>query len=265
MKSSRVLLPWLMPVLCWIAAGCARRAEPLLPPETFRWVRQSIVFAPPPARWERQGDSGGGLLGVRFILRGGGQEMSVAAFSQLAERDRRAALQSLISQRESLSQPEFMRQLSLARAPEDDPISEREATAARAINMALDHAVDDQLSGSGFVASDLQGALRTASDMEPTLEELLPRIRLRPEQRPEPDHWRIGYERDTVIAGHPAFASDDTLIVASGRPLLYHEVLWVVHGCAFKATYQGLPENLATFQRVVDSIRFPEPDAAAPR
>jgi hypothetical protein len=32
----------------------------------------------------------------------------------------------------------------------------------------------------------------------------------------------------------------------------------VVNGCAFKAVYQGTPENLRAFARVVESIRFPE-------
>jgi len=80
----------------------------------------------------------------------------------------------------------------------------------------------------------------------------------------EPERWRIAYERDTAWAGQPAFASDDTLITPE-RPLLYREIFWVVHGCAFKAVYQGMPENLPTFHRLVDSIRFPEEADAAPK
>ena len=71
------------------------------------------------------------------------------------------------------------------------------------------------------------------------------------------DRWRIGRERDTTLAGYPAFAGDDTLITDE-RPLLYHEIIWVVNRCAFKATYQGTKDNLKTFQRVVASVRFPE-------
>ena len=43
------------------------------------------------------------------------------------------------------------------------------------------------------------------------------------------------------------------------QTLLYHQVFWVVNGCAFEAIFQGKEENLETFHRVVDSIRFPEP------
>lgn len=244
-------------------AGCGRGPEKLAPEETFNWVAQPIAFSPPSGPWERQGDNGGGMLGVRFILTGGGgQCISVYAYRQLAERDRREAIEKLISRRDSLSRREFLRELSLARARTEDPISEREASAARDINAALDQAMTDYLSEpQGFVLNDLNAALRAASSYEPTLAEILPRVRLRPERMQHPEWWRIGYERDTTIAGLPAFASDDTLITPE-RPLLYHEIFWVVQGYAFKAVYQGAPENLATFHRVVDSIRFPE-DARA--
>ncbi len=112
--------------------------------------------------------------------------------------------------------------------------------------------------------NDLNAALRAASSYEPTLAEMLPHIRLRPERMQHPEWWRIGRERDTTLAGLPAFASDDTLVTPE-RPLLYREVFWVVKGCAFKAVYQGTPENLGTFYRMVESIRFPEDaDVAAP-
>lgn len=245
-------------------AGCRREQEPLLPAETFHWVAQPVAFSPPPARWERQGDNGGGMLGVRFILRdGGGQCISVGAHRLLAERDRRRTLERLIARVDSLSQRELLNELSLARARTDDPISDREAAAARDITQALDRAMTDQLSGqSGFVASDLAAALRAAKRYEPTLAEILPRVRLRPESMQEPERWRIGRERDTTLAGLPCFASDDTLVTPE-RPLLYHEVFWVVHGCAFEAVYQGTPENLDTFHRIVDSIAFPEADVAS--
>ena len=247
------------------AAGCARGPEPLPPAELFHWVRQPVAFSPPPAKWYRQGENGGGMLGVRFILTGGGgQVMSVGADRLMAERDRREAIERLIARRDSLTQRDFLRELSLAHARTDDPVSEREAAAALAINAALDRAMNDQLSGQpGFVAADLDDALRAAAAYEPTLAEVLPRVRLQPQRMQEPARWRIGYERDTTIAGLPAFASDDTLITPE-RPLLYHEIFWVVRGCVFKAVYQGTPENLATFHRVVDSIQFPAGANVAP-
>jgi hypothetical protein len=260
---------WSGAALALAIAGCGGRElaeEPLLPAETFTWLAQPIAFAPPPAQRERQGDGGAGTIGVRFILRGGGgQCISVAAFRLLAERDRRPALERLLAEHDDLSRREFLRELSLARARTDDPISDRESEVARAINAALDRAQENYLGDrASWVASDLRAALRAASAYQPTLDELLPHIRLRPERMQEPERWRIGYERDTTLAGLPAFASDDTLI-APEQTLLYHEVFWAVNGCAFKLTFQGLAENLSLFHRIVDSVHFPEPSDAPTR
>lgn len=246
-----------------LVTGCTD--EPLLPPETFHWVAQPISFAPPPPRWKREGDNGGGMLGVRFVLTdGGGQCITVAAHTGIAERDRREAISKVISQRASLGQREFLDAISLARARTDVTLSEREAASARTINAALDRAVTEYLAGrTGYVDAALYEALAAAYAYQPTTEDVRWALRLRPERMQEPSRWRIGRERDTTLAGHPAFAGDDTLIT-SERPLLYHEIIWAVNRCAFKATYQGTKENLRTFQRVVGSIRFPEEgDSAA--
>jgi hypothetical protein len=254
----RVRAPRLAVLALLAATGCGSPTTRLAPAETFHWVAQPIAFSPPPARWERQGDNGGGLLGVRFILRGGGgQCISVYAHRQLAERDRREAIARLIARRDSLERREFLNELALVRPRTEDPISPREAVTAQAINDAVDRATRDVLEDQpGFVAADLDAALRAAASYEPTLAELLPHIRLMPERMQESWRWRIARERDTTIAGQPAFASDDTLITPE-RPLLYREIFWVVNGCAFKAVYQGTDENLRTFAQVVDSIRFP--------
>jgi len=231
----------------------------LLPAETFHWIRQPISFCPPPSRWERQGDNGGGLLGVHFILRGGGgQVMSVSAFRLYAERDRREAIARLIARQDSLTRREFLHELSLARPRTDEPLSEREAEASQAINAALDRAMSSVLDDQpGFAVANLESALRASRDYEPTLEDLLPLIRLQPQRMQEPDRWKLGYARDTVISEVPAFATDDTLY-APEQKLLYQEVFWVVNGCAFKATYQGLEANLPVFKDVVETIRFPQ-------
>jgi len=249
-----------------LCAGCGRGAggasAKLQPPEAFHWIWQPISFSPPPANWYRDGDNSGGELGVRFILRdGGGQVIEVSAYRQLAERERRSALARLIGRQDSLTKYEFLDQLSLARPnPADLPISDRESEAMRTINRSIDRANENYLADNpGFATADLQSALRAAKGYEPTLAEMLPTIRLRPEKMQNPEYWRIGRERDTVLAGLPAFASDDTLVLPE-QTLLYHEVFWVVNGCAFKATFQGRKENLALFDRIVDSVTFPKSD-----
>ena len=251
-------------VLALPLGGCSHE-EPLLPSETFHWVPQSISFAPPPPRWKREGDNGGGMLGVRFVLTGGGgQCITVAAHTGIAERDRRDAISRLIARRDSLGPSEFVHEISLARARTDDPLSDREAQSAMAINAALDKATEAALVGrTGYVQAALYEALSASYAYQLTLDDVRFRLRLRPETMQEPERWIVGRERDTTLAGYPAFAGDDTLITPE-RPLLYHQVIWAVNRCAFVATYQGTKENLPVFERVVASIRFPaEGDSAA--
>jgi len=132
-----------------------------------------------------------------------------------------------------------------------------------ALDDALDRAERDVLDEHpGFVAADLDAAVRAATSFEPTLAELLPYIKWRPQRIVDPDRYRTLRERDTTLAGHPAYAVDDSFFTPE-RPLLYREVFWVVKGCAFKAVYQGTEQNLDTWVRVVDSIGFPEDSGVA--
>ncbi len=245
-------------------AGCAQ--ERLAPTETFAWRAQLISFSPPPATWYREGENSGGLLGVRFVLRGGGgQCITVATYDWIADRDRRPAIERLIEDWESLPQQEFLHEASLARARTDDPFSDRDAATSLSVNEALERAGQDYLNDHrGFVKQDLESALQGAQSYEPTLAEILPRIRLSPEAMQEPERWRIAYERDTTLAGYPAFASDDTLITPEG-PLLYRQVFCVVNRCAFKVEYQGTREHLGLFDRLVGSIQFPDSTHAIAR
>jgi hypothetical protein len=248
--------------ICWITAallgaiGCGRNAESLGPPETFRWVSQPITFSPPTGSWRREGDNSGGILGVRFVLTGGGgQCLSVGGYRLLADRDVRGKLERLVAARFALR----ARVPRKSRAPgphgrHSPSRSRRDGGRQRRAQPRRQDYVTQQ---SGFVTADLEAAVRAAASYEPTLDDVLPRVRLHPERMQEPERWRIGIARDTTLAGHPAFASDDTLITPE-RPLLYHQVFWVVRGCAFQAVYQGTPQNLATFDRVIDSIQFPE-------
>jgi len=251
-----------------LATGCGRKDAasqgPPQPLETFHWCGQPISFSPPPPVWYREGDNGGGMLGVRFVLSGGlGECISVLAYRQMAERNRGDALRRLLARRDSLSQNEFLREVSLARPPLDAGVSESESQAARAVNSALDQATEHYLSGSKeFVKMDLETAIESATSYKATLPELLNVMRLHPESMQEPERWKIGYEHDTTLAGLPAFMAEDTLITPD-RPMLYQEVYWVVNGYAFKAVYQGTPPNLPAFRALVNTIQFPEETASA--
>jgi hypothetical protein len=203
---------------------------------------------------------------VRFILRGGGgQVMSVAAQKSWTERLPLERIERLIAEFPNLDERELYRGLSLLRVQIDDPLTEAEAQAAAGLNVAVDRAESDVAGGHvSFVKDDLEEALRAVEGFRPTLAELVPRLRLRPERMNEPARWILGTAHDTTLAGLPAFASDDTLDAPEQR-LLYRQVFWVVNGCAFQAVYQGRPEHQHVFEQVLASVRFPEAEARASR
>src|SRR5262245_49682913 len=162
------------------AGGCGSKPNVKLgASETFHWVAQPVAFSPPPSKWYRQGSNSGGLLGIYFILTGGGgQCIGVYAYHGLAERDRREPLRKLISRRDSLERREFLDELSLARPRQEEPVCERERVAMLAVNDAIDRAMNDYLQDHpGFVTGDLDAALRAATPYEPTLVDLLPYIK----------------------------------------------------------------------------------------
>ena len=251
---------------CVLAAGCGgppRKVE-LGPPERFDWVAQPVEFSPPPPIWRREGDNGGGLLGVRFILTGGGgQVMSVSAYREWSERLPRAEIVRVLGDLDSTEQRRTLNQLARLRVQLTDPLTDAHARAAEAVNRAVDNAQADLLADRlSFVRGDVQAALDAVDAFRPTLAELLPRMKLRPESRQEPARWVLGFGRDTVIAGVPAYVSNDTLL-APEQKLLYRQVYWVANGTAFQAIYQGRPENQHVFEQMVETLRFPGSDGRA--
>lgn len=256
---------------CVIAlAGCGpvdRTAQvQLLPAEQFDWVAEPVAFSPPPAVWRREGDNGGGLLGIRFILEnGGGQVMSVATYHQWSEKLPKKEVLNLLADLDTTQQRAMLHRLARLRVQVTDPLTDAETRAASAVNAAVDRAEQDLLADRlSFVRSDVQGALDAIESYKPSLAELLPRMRLHPAEHSEPARWVLGFGRDTVLAGLPAYISNDTLI-APERKLLYRQVYWVVDGTAFQSIYQGMPENQQVWEAMIASVRFPGGSAVASR
>ncbi len=258
-------------VACALAlAGCAP-ANPvaqvrLLRPEKFDWVPEPVEFSPPPPVWRREGDNGGGLLGVRFILsEGRGQVMSVAAYRQWSEKLPKKAILDLLGDLDTSRTRATLNDLGRLRVQLSERLTEGETQAAYAVNAAVDRAQEDLLADRlSFVRQDIQGALDAIDGYRPSLAELLPHMRLKPEERQEPARWVLGSGRDTVLAGLPAYVSNDTLY-APERKLLYRQVYWVVDGTAFQSIYQGMPENQHVWEAMVASVRFPEGGTLAVR
>src|SRR5262245_56164154 len=64
-------LPACLALVVLAATACRSTPAPpappqLLPRETFDWTGEKISFSIPPAGWRREGDSSGGVKGIRF-------------------------------------------------------------------------------------------------------------------------------------------------------------------------------------------------------
>jgi hypothetical protein len=72
-----------------------------------------------------------------------------------------------------------------------------------------------------------------------------------------PDSFIVGDLLPDTVAGLPAFRLDFTLNTPE-RTLVGREYYFLKSNYLFEAAYLGLPVNLALFERVVETISFPE-------
>jgi hypothetical protein len=93
------------------------------------------------------------------------------------------------------------------------------------------------------------------------LEDVVDETRFSPEGWPVPaDSFLVSDVLPDTVAGIPAFRLDFTLN-APERTLVGREYYFLKNNHLFEAAYLGLPVNLALFERVVETISFPEEGA----
>jgi len=79
-------------------SGAGQSGAPTLsPPETFDWIGEPISFSTPPDGWRREGETGGGVKGVRFVKeRSVGEAIGLGDYYILAERNRGSYLEEML-------------------------------------------------------------------------------------------------------------------------------------------------------------------------
>jgi hypothetical protein len=90
-----------MIVAAAILAACSKGTAPpkLAPAETFNFAAQPVSFSPPPKPWEAEGQTSGGLTGVRYVKRGSvGEAIGIADWNDVSRRLRRAEIAALLEQ-----------------------------------------------------------------------------------------------------------------------------------------------------------------------
>jgi hypothetical protein len=239
-----------------LVAACDS-APALSPPETFDWAGQHISLAPPSAGWRREGQSSGGIRGVRFVKeRSVGEAIGIGDYYLLANRLRRARLQEIIDTFETFDRRDFEKALRQAYAHTDSPFSPLEADVASDINAALGRAATAfRMNDRDGARTELRVALGAAERLGFRLGDVLDAVVFAPERREEPQRWSVVGRREATIGGEPAVIVDYTFQTPERK--LYGREAYVVHDShLFVATFLGLEENLRVFDRVVESIRF---------
>lgn len=235
-------------------------APPLLPPETFDWTGEKITFSMPPAGWRREGETSGGIKGVRFVKeRSVGEAIGIGDYYILADRNRGPYLREILEKFDTYDIGfDWDKALRKTYAHTDTPFTASESEIAAAINSAVSQADAAFRNRDRDAAkAHLRMALAEAERLRFSLADVLERVEFTPERRQEPDKYRITGRRETMIGDEPAVIVDYTVTVPE-RALTYAaREAYVVHNShLFICSFIGLPDTLAVFDAIVASITF---------
>ena len=249
---------------CHSTPGTPAQPEPprLLPAETFDWAGESITFSMPPAGWRREGETSGGIKGIRFVKTGGvGEGIGLGDYYILADRNRSKYLREILEKFDTYDYGfAWDRALRDTYAHTDTPFTSQETEIAERVNSEVSQA------GAAYRNRDrdaakahLETALAEADRLRFTLDDVIERVEFKPERRQEPDKYRVTGRRESVIAGERAVVVDYTVTVPERARTYVAREAYVVHNShLFICTFIGLQETLAVFDAIIASIEFPK-------
>lgn len=250
-----------------VAPGCSSGSETPKPPdlqprETFDWSGEKISFPIPPIGWRREGETSGGIKGVRFVKeRSVGEGIGLGDYYILADRNRASHIREILAKFDTYDYGfAFDRALRDAYAHTDTPFSSLESEIAERVNAAVSQTAAAWRNRDRDAAkAHLESALADASRLRFSLDEVIGRVEFKPEGKQNPEYYRLLGRRETTIAGEPAVVVDYTVKVPE-RPQTYsaREAYFVHNSHLFICTFIGLPETLAVFDAMLASIEFPQ-------
>jgi hypothetical protein len=261
----RWLGPWLV-LSALTGAACDSTAAPpdppkLSPAETFDWTGEPISFAMPAAGWRREGETSGGVKGIRFVKEQSvGEGIGFGDYYILADRNRTAYVREMLANFDTYDAGfAWDRALRQTYAYTDTPFTALETEIAQAVNQEIAEADAAWRSRDRDRArAHLEAALAEGQRLHFSLPEVIDRVEFKPERRQEPDRYKLIGRRDTVIAGEPAVVVDYTVTVPErGRTYAAREAYVVHNSHLFICTFIGLEETLTVFDAMVASITFP--------
>ena len=253
-------------VLAGGAACSSKPSEPaapvLQPRETFDWTGETMSLSMPPLGWRREGETSGGIKGVRFVKeRSVGEGIGVGDYYILADRNRSRHIRDMLDKFDTFDEGfAWDKALRTAYAHTDTPFSSLESEIAERVNSAVGQAnIAYQNRDRDAAKAHLEAALAESSRLHFSLDEVIARVEFKPERRQNPEYYQMLGRRDATIAGEPAVIVDYTVKVPE-RPQTYsaREAYFVHNSHLFICTFIGLQESLAVFDAMLASIEFPK-------
>lgn len=241
----------------------AAPAAPVLQPrEAFDWTGEKISFSMPPIGWRREGETSGGIKGIRFVKeRSVGEGIGLGDYYILADRNRSPRIREMLAKFDTYDYGfAFDRALRESYAYTDTPFSTLESEIAQRVNDEVGQAnLAWRNRDRDAAKAHLEAALAESSRLRFSLDEVIERVEFQPERKENPEYYRLLGRRETTIAGEPAVVVDYTVKVPE-RPQTYaaREAYFVHNSHLFICTFIGLQETLAVFDAILASIEFPQ-------
>ena len=230
--------------------------------ETFDWTGEKISFSIPPVGWRREGETGGGMKGARFVKeRSVGEGIGLSDYYILADRNRSPYIREILEKFDTYDYGGFAfdKAIRTAYAHTDTPFNSLETEMAGRVNTEVSQASAAWRARNRDAAkAHLEAALAAASQVSFSLDDAIDRVEFKPEKRQNPEWYRMVGRREATIAGERAVIVDYT-VKAPERPHTYsaREVYFVHNSHLFIGTFIGLPESLEVFEAILASIEFP--------
>jgi hypothetical protein len=236
-------------------------APQLLPRETFDWSGEKMSFSIAPAGWRREGETGGGIKGIRFVKeRSVGEGIGLGDYYLLADRHRGPYLRDILANFDSYDIGfAWDKALRKTYAYTHTPFTALESEISAAINTEVGRAdLAFRNRDRDAAKAHLEAALAEAQRLHFSLADVIDRVEFKPERRQEPERYRVTGRRNTIVGGEPAVVVDYTVTVPERARTYAAREAYVVHNShLFICTFIGLQESLAVFDAIIASIQFP--------
>ena len=111
-------------------------APVLQPSETFDWTGEKISIAIPPVGWRREGETGGGIKGARFVKEQSvGEGIGIGDYYILAERNRSSYIREILEKFDTFDYGfAWDKAIRTAYAHTDTPFSSLESEISQRVN-----------------------------------------------------------------------------------------------------------------------------------